>query len=363
MTTKSWDHPALHEKKRVLLTGAAGFVGHHFLEHLLLTTNWDIVAMCRMNNIGDTNRYAGNPRLNNPDYAKRVKFIYHDFKYTINDAIHERIGKVDYILHLGANSHVDRSITHPVEFYEDNVMGTVNMLEYARLKQPGVRFLNFSTDEVFGPAPHGVNWKEDDRYYPSNPYSGSKAGAVEAGISHFVTFKVPVITTHTMNIFGQRQNPEKLVPKAIRKILAGEEMTIHCKLKDASKATLDASGAPYSLSHDDVEYVGERHWLHVRNSCDATLFVLLNGVPGEKYNVVGDTELTNDQLVEMIAAVMGKPVKFKYLDFHSCRPGHDRRYALDGTKLKEMGWVPPVSFDESLATTVQWEIDHLTKEE
>lgn len=350
-----WNHEDLQKKKRILVTGAAGFVGHHILEHIILNTNWDIVALCRLNQVGDLNKFADMPRILNA--GDRITFVYHDFQFALNEDVVEKIGELDYILHLGANSHVDRSITHPKEFFMDNVIGTVNMLEFARQYHPKVPFLNFSTDEVFGPAPHGTGWKEEDRYYPSNPYSGSKAGAVMAGISYHVTYKLPIITTHMMNIFGQRQNKEKLIPKAIRSILGNEEMPIHCQLKEGVTVKHTEEGHPYSENADDVEYVGERHWLHVRNAADATLFVLLHGTPGERYNIVGDIELTNDEVVRKVAEVIGKEPKFTWVDFHSCRPGHDRRYALDGTKLKEMGWEPPVTFEESLKSTVEWEMN------
>jgi len=351
----NWTHPELKEKRTVLVTGAAGFVGHHLVEEIIVNTNWNIVAICRMQTIGDMNKFADMPRVVNA--GDRVKFIYHDFKFAINHTVAEQIGKVDYILHLGANSHVDRSITHPVEFFHDNVIGTVNMLEFARTHFPDVRFLNFSTDEVFGPAPHGIDWKEDERYYPSNPYSGSKAGAVDAGICYYVTYKLPVITTHCMNIFGQRQNEEKLVPKSMRCVIEDKIMPIHCQLKHGVQPLYDEKGLPYSDNHDDVEYVGERHWLHVRNACNATLFILLHGVAGEKYNIVGDIELTNDAIVKLIGKEMGKEVKLRYVDFHACRPGHDRRYALDGKKLKEMGWTPPVTFEDSLKSTIEWTLN------
>jgi len=211
-----------------------------------------------------------------------------------------------------------------------------------RKYHPKTRLLNFGTDEVFGPAPMEYNYKEEDRYYPSNPYSASKAGQLEAGISYFVTYGMPILTTHMMNVFGERQNKEKLVPLAIDKIIKGEEIQIHSKL--------DAKG--------DVEYVGQRHWLHARNACDATLFVLQNGTPGEKYNIVGDIELDNDELVKLIGYELGKEPKLKYVDFHKARPGHDRRYALDGTKLKEMGWVAPVTFEDSLRNTIRWTLNN-----
>lgn len=331
--------------KRILITGGAGFVGHHFIDEVISNTDWDIVALVRLNTVGDIQRIADSMKAR--EGADRIKIVWHDLRSPINPTVDARIGHIDYVCHLAANSHVDRSITHPVEFFEDNVMGTVNLLEWARRRQstnPVEKFLNFNTDEVFGPAPDGYDFKETDRMRPSNPYSGAKMGQWAAGYCYWITYKLPVISTHMMNIFGERQNSEKLVPKTIKKLLAGEPMTIHCKVEE------DGS----------VSEIGLRHWLHARNAANATLFILQKGEAGEVYNIVGDTELNNLELVEMIAEVMGKKeqLEIDYVDFHKTRPGHDRRYALCGEKLKNMGWVPPVDFKTSLQRTVQWYTDN-----
>jgi dTDP-glucose 4,6-dehydratase len=269
----------------------------------------------------------------------RVKFVYHDLGFEINNDIAERIGQVDYIIHMAANSHVDRSITHPKEFFHDNVIGTVNLLEHARLFQKNLQaFINFGTDEVFGPAPSNYDYKEDDAHNPSNPYSASKAGQLDAGYAYWITYKLPVITTHTMNIFGERQNPEKLVPKIIKYLNEGKTIPIHCKIAE------DGS----------VSEIGQRHWLHARNAASAIHYLLLNGKVGQRYNVVGDTELDNLQMVNVIENILGKKASIEYVDFHKARPGHDRRYALDGTKLKELGWIPPLTFEDSMKKTIEW---------
>jgi dTDP-glucose 4,6-dehydratase len=366
--------------KRILITGASGFVGHHFVEEVLKNTDWEIIALVRGKTVGDLHRLIDS-KIGHTSNGDRVSIVACDLRFPINATVDSRIGHIDYVCHLAANSHVDRSITHPVEFFEDNVMGTVNLLEWARLRNSGFtsldnvvppfgkieKFLNFNTDEVFGPAPHGIDWKETDRFRPSNPYSGSKMGQWGAGYSYWITYKLPVISTHMMNIFGERQNSEKLVPKTIKKILAGEPMTIHCKIEGGSQETDDPS---------IVSEIGERHWLHARNAANATLFILQNGVAGDIFNIVGDDELTNLELVEKIHGIIQDAhkevcvvcasghsedckdavpsLKIKYQDFHSARPGHDRRYALDGTKLKQLGWTPPVDFDTSLKKTVEW---------
>jgi len=327
------------EKKTVLLTGAAGFVGHHVLEHIMDLTNWDVVCLARLNTIGDLNRIAD---IEGIAEGNRIKFVYHDLKFDVNADVREKIGDVDYILHLAANSHVDRSITHPKEFFEDNVMGTVNILEYLRLHQPKARFINFGTDEVFGPAPDDYNFKEDDRFRPSNPYSAAKAGQSCAGHSYFVTYGLDIINTYTMNIFGERQNDEKFVGMCIKNAVQGRAQVIHAEIVDG-----------------EVVDVGQRHWLHARNAADALLYILEHGVKGEHYNVVGDAEFKNDEMAKKISEVVGKPLKLEYVDFHQTRPGHDRRYALDGTKLKELGWVPPLDFESSIKSTVNWTLNRM----
>jgi dTDP-glucose 4,6-dehydratase len=307
----------------------------------LTKTDWDIIALVRLNYAGDLHRYVDMQKA--IESNKRLKFVYHDLKFTVSEQLHNEIGEVDYVLHLAANSHVDRSITHPIEFFYDNVIGTANFFDYLRVKQKGVKkIINFLTDEVFGAAPDDYNYKEDDRWRPSNPYSASKCGQGAIGISYFITYGLPVITTYTMNIFGERQNPEKLLPKAVKYITNDMPIPIHCKI--------DVDGS--------VSEIGMRHWLHARNAADALLFLLDKGVVGEHYNVVGDTEKNNLEMVEIIGEILGKKPIITYQDFHSARPGHDRRYALDGTKLKEMGWTPPTEFKASMEKMVEWTLEH-----
>lgn len=313
------------------MTGAAGFVGHHVLKHLLDNTDFEIVCLIRLNCSGNLKNLL--PFDDNP----RVKFTYHDLKFSINEALREDIGCIDYILHIGANSHVDRSITHPKEFFEDNLMGTINLLEYMRLYMPKARMINFSTDEVYGPAPEKYKFKEEDRFRPSNPYSASKAAQIEAGHSYFRTYGLDIISTFTMNIFGPDQNSEKLIPKAIRYAKERKPMPIFAE-----------------LSNGELISVGSRYWLYVSNVGASLLFILKNGIKGEYYNIVGTEELTNEDVVKRVNQLLGiqKPLT-EYTDFHKCRPGHDRRYALDGTKLQKLGWVPSISFDEGIKLVIK----------
>jgi len=322
-------------KESVLITGGAGFIGHHVIENLLQNTNYDIVSLDRLDVSGDLNRLQD--VLNkNPEWRSRLKVVWHDLKAPLNSLVRKRVGNVQHILHLAAGSHVDRSIAYPMEFVMDNVVGTANLLEFARnhLKGSLKFFLYFSTDEVFGPAPEGVYYKEEDRYDSGNPYSATKAGAEELCVAYANTYKMPIMITHTMNVFGHRQHPEKFIPLVIDKVNKGEEVTIH--------------------ANEECTQAGTRHYVHATDVADAVLFLMKHGKTREKYNIVGEREVDNLQLAQMIANAMDKPLKYKLVDFHSSRPGHDLRYALCGEKMKYLGWQPTKNFYERLKEVVDW---------
>ena len=216
--------------KRVLITGGAGFIAHHLIYYLLKNTDWEIISLDRLDYSGNLNRLNDILSEFSEKQKSRIKVVYHDLKSEINPWITKEIGTVNIILHLAAGSHVDRSIDFPMEFVLDNVVGTANILEYARKInqfQDLERFVYFSTDEVFGPAPKGIDYKENDRYNSTNPYSASKAGGEELSVAYENTYGLPVYITHTMNVFGERQHPEKFIPMCIKKIRDGELVTIH----------------------------------------------------------------------------------------------------------------------------------------
>jgi len=317
-------------KKTILVTGGAGFIGHHLVEGILKLTDWEIVILDRLDISGNLERLRDVSIWEKEKH--RVKFIWWDLKSEINLNIRKEIGWIDYIYHLAASSHVDRSIEDPMSFVMDNVVGTCNLLEYAKRIKPEL-LIYFSTDEVFGPAPERVDYKEWDRYKSSNPYAATKAGAEELCIAYENTYKLPIVITHTMNVFGERQHPEKFIPLCIRKILNGEKVIIHAD-KTRTKS-------------------GSRKWIHARNICKALMFLTEKGESGDKYNIVGG-EMSNLELAQFIAKVLNKSLNYKLVDFHSSRPGHDLRYSLDGTKLKEMGFCFPKSFKESLEKTIKW---------
>ena len=320
--------------KRVMLTGGAGFIGHHILEHMLLNTDWEFVCLDRLDTSGSLHRMQ-EVLDRDPSWKKRTKFAFHDLKSELNDIVRHNLGRVDTIVHLAAASHVDRSIDDPMSFVQDNVVGTTNLLNYARNLDTLDLFINFSTDEVFGPAPKGVKYKEWDRYDSTNPYSASKAGAEEMCLAFANTYRMPIINTHTMNVFGERQHPEKYIPLCVKKILEGEKITIHAS----------PQGEP-----------GKRHYIHARNVAAAVLFLMDKWETREKYNIVGEAEIDNLQLAQKISDILGKPLNYELVDFHSSRPGHDLRYALCGEKMKNLGWELPMNIDESLERTINWTI-------
>lgn len=331
--------------KRVLLTGIAGFAGSHVLEHLLLNTDWDIVGIASWKHKGTPERIEEVLR-DQPEWKKRVTVITHDLISPLPERTKERIGYCDYILNLAAESHVDRSIEDPVPFVQNNVNLVLNMLEFAREYQPEI-FIQFSTDEVYGAAPDGINHKEWSPIIPSNPYSASKACQEAVAISYWRTYDVPVVITNTMNLFGETQDPEKYMAKVIRMVKRAEVIPVHGKNGE----------------------IGSRFYLHARNMADALLFIMKKQpamykygkvMHPDRYNIVGDIELDNLQVVTAISDILNKPFVHELVDHHSSRPGHDRRYALDGTKLKKLGWEAPREFLPSLKKYIAWTCNHPT---
>lgn len=322
-------------KKRVLVTGGCGFVGHHVVEHLLKTTDWSVLVFDKLS-------YAANglERLRDINVFddRRVTVMTSDFSLPISEGVAREIGQLDYIFHLGAETHVDRSIDDPAPFVMTNVVGTMHLLNFARQVKGLKKFFYFSTDEVFGPAPKGTDYKEWDRYNSGNPYAASKAGGEELCLAYGNTYKLPVVITHCMNIFGERQHSEKFIPKVIRAVMAGEKVVIH---SDAQK-----------------KVPGSRFWIHARNVAAAMMFLVEKGDSQEKYNIVGEREVNNLEIAKFIANVLGRPLNYELVDFHSSRPGHDLRYALDGTKMHEMGWRLPLNFEQSLEKTIQWTLEN-----
>lgn len=333
--------------KTILVTGGAGFIAHHVIDKILIETDLRIVSLDRLDYSGNLNRLHEVVMSHHPTERKRVRVVHHDLKAEFNPQITNMIGKIDYIAHLAAGSHVDRSIDYPLEFVMDNVVGTTNILSYAKNLDSLEKFVYFSTDEVFGPAPQGVCYNEYDRYNSTNPYSASKAGGEEMAVAFENTYGMPIIITHTMNVFGERQHPEKYIPMCIKNVRDHKKISVH--------------------SNETKTKAGSRHYIHAADVADAMLFLLNQKILPEsgdfgkakcpKFNIVGAEELDNLELAQFIADTQSKPLDYEMIDFHSSRPGHDLRYALCGKKMAKLGWTPkPVK--DRLAQVVEWTLQN-----
>ena len=334
--------------QKVLITGIGGFVAHHTLIHLLKNTDWDFVVTDSFRHVGISARLrAVFSELT--EERHRVKLVIHDLVAPIDAITAREMGDVNVILNLASQSHVDRSISDPRPFVENNVMIALTMLDYARTLENLECFIQISTDEVYGPAAVGVFHKEWESLVPSNAYSASKMCQEGIATAYWRSYDIPMIITNTMNIIGERQNVEKFIPKAINCLLQGKLVPIHAKMINGN---WDA---------------GSRYYLHARNQADALLFIINNvgSTPHrysdglsrpEKFNVIGEVEISNDKLIELIADILDiKDTEImEYTNVENIRPGHDLRYALDGSKLRGMGWKQPVTFQESLRKTVLW---------
>ena len=326
----------VYKTMRVVITGAAGFIGHHLVEHLLRNTSYDIIILDKLS-------YASMrfKRLedNGTMFSPRVRVFTYDLVSPLSVGLIQEMGDVEIIIHLAAETHVDNSISNPVETIRNNVMSTVNLLEWARTLPHLKKFFYFSTDEVFGNACHGESFKEWDRHKPTNPYSASKAASEDICLGYENTYHVPVLILNSMNVFGERQHVEKFIPKVIRNVRDGKETEIHCE--------------------QDCKTSGSRFYIHARNVASAILFLMEKGVVGEKYNISGEREVSNLDMLLLITKIMGKEPNYKLVNWHTTsRAGHDTRYCLDGSKLHEMGWKPPVGFEQTLEKTIRWTLEN-----
>lgn len=346
--------------KRILLTGASGFVGSHVLRHILTTTDWDVVCPVTFRHKGISDRLV--TAMEGLDQS-RVVIVQTDLTAPISKVSAHKFGEIHYILNVASESHVDRSIEEPAAFIQNNVALITNILDYARTLDTLEVFLQVGTDEVYGPAEAGTKHREwVDLHKPSNPYAASKAAQEAIAFSYWRTYDLPLVTTNTLNILGETQSNEKMFMKTLKSVVDETTMTIHA-------------------SPEGV--VGSRFYIHARNQADALVFlikyltdplhqVLRDEITGEvetlrysqggtvhpKYNVVGETEVDNLALAHLIADAAGKPLKYDLVDFHSSRPGHDLRYALDGDKLAALGWVAPVSFEDTVKSIVDWTLEN-----
>jgi dTDP-glucose 4,6-dehydratase len=308
----------------VLVTGGAGFIGSNFVRYALAAhPEWRITTLDKLT-------YAG--RLENLQAV--MEHPRHEFvKGDVADAAaaDPLVRDSEIVVHFAAETHVDRSIANAGEFITTDVYGTFVLLEAARQTPKLRRFVQISTDEVYGSVPSGAS-RETDELKPRNPYSASKAGADRLAYSYWATYQVPVIITRASNNYGPNQFPEKIIPLFI---------------------TNAVDDIPVPLYGDGLN---ERDWLHVVDHCRALDVAIARGADGEVYNVGGGNQVRNLDLTRRILQLVGKPESLikPVVD----RPGHDRRYSLDTSKLQALGWRPQMAFDQGLTDTVQWYRDN-----
>ena len=300
----------------ILVTGGAGFIGSNFLQHLKIVTDEEIVCVDKLTYAGKRNNVPSKAKLYVADIAGEdaIKTIFerHDIKT---------------VFHFAAESHVDNSIKDCSEFIRTNIVGTVNLLN-ASLKHNVEKFMHISTDEVYGSIENG-SFTEETNYDPRNPYSASKASS-----DHFVrafhnTYGLPTVITNCSNNYGPRQHKEKLIPQTILNLLNDKKIPVYGDGKQI------------------------RDWLYVQDHCEALIEVWKHGVVGEKYNIGGECEVQNIGLIKKIISLMGKDESM--IEYVKDRPGHDRRYSTDISKItKDLNWKPRFDIDDGLTKTIEW---------
>lgn len=346
--------------KRVLFTGHGGFVGHHCLEYWLNNTDWEFICIDSFRHKGTVRRMV-EATEGWQDKNRKWKTYIHDLSVPIDHELENLIFErridehgvviekpIHYIINMASDSAVERSTSDPTYCLNNNWHLAVNMLEFARRCKGLEMFLQVSTDEVYGEAPAGGAHKEWAPILPSNPYAASKAAQEAMAISYWRTYNLPVVIVNSMNIIGERQDPEKFLPKIIQKIARDESMPIY---------------------GDSPTSIGSRKYIYAKNFADALKFIskreptrylelVKSGVTGDtrpdRYNICGDEEVNNLELAQMVASVMGKELKYHLVPSESARPGYDRRYALDSSKLAGLGWEPPLTLRESIEKITAW---------
>jgi len=306
-----------------LVTGGAGFIGSNYIRYMLRKhTDVKIVNLDKLT-------YAGNlENLKDIEDDPRYRFVKGDI--CDEPLVNELTAEADVIVNFAAESHVDRSIGAPDDFIKTDIFGAFTLLEAARNK--GIdRFIQISTDEVYG-STEGASFKETDPLMPSSPYSASKVGADRLAYSYFVTYDVPVLVTRCSNNFGPFHYPEKLIPLFVTNAIEDKPLPIYGDGKNV------------------------RDWIYVEDHCEAIDFVYQHGELGEVYNIGAGNEKTNLEITEYILQKLEKPKSL--MTFVQDRLGHDRRYAIDSSKIMKLGWKPRHNFQQAMDETIQWYLEH-----
>ena len=327
--------------KTILVTGGCGFIGSNFIRHLV--EKGEDVYMVNLDKL----TYAGNTQNLNDIPDSVYTLVQGDIRDSDLVGSLFNTHRFDTVVHFAAESHVDRSIDGPDEFIQTNVVGTLNLLEKSRAycnstDNKDFRFLHVSTDEVYGSLGDNGKFIETTPYDPSSPYSASKAGSDHLVRAWHRTFDLPILITNCSNNYGPHQFPEKLIPLMIINCLHGKPLPVYGKGENV------------------------RDWLFVRDHCEAILTVLRKGKVGETYNIGGNNEIKNIDVIQIVCDVLDEIlprdnglVYSELIHYVTDRPGHDFRYAIDATKIeKELGWSPMESFETGVRKTIQWYLDN-----
>ena len=309
---------------KLLVTGGLGFIGSNFILNILKNYPQIKVVNVDAEVLGSNKKNLKNIKNKNYEY----------FKGDITDKklMKKLISRVDTVINFAAESHVDRSINDSEPFLKSNILGVYSILDVIRKDHKNIKFIQISTDEVFGSKQRGAS-KEEDIFHPSNPYSASKASAELIIESYLKTYDLDIMITRCTNNFGPRQFPEKLIPKTIIRSIKDLKIPIYGTGKNI------------------------RDWLYVDDHCDAIAKILLKGKRGESYNISGNNLLSNIQLVKKILKNLNKSEELIY--YVTDRPGHDLRYSLDSSKIRhKLGWKPKEKFDKSLSETIDWYLEN-----
>ena len=303
----------------IIVTGGAGFIGSNFLHHLVNCTTEKIICIDSLTYAADWHNIPDPVYLYTTDIADEHNCEYIFKKY-----------KPSTVFHFAAESHVDNSIQNCIPFIHTNINGTVNLLNLS-LKYEVQKFIHISTDEVYGSIDNGY-FTEESNYAPRNPYSASKAASDHFVMAYHNTYGLPTLITNCSNNYGPRQYHEKMIPKIICNLQQGKQVPVY----------------------GDGQQI--RDWLYVQDHCEALIEIWLKGKSGQKYNIGGECEIKNIDLVKKIINLMGK--NESCIDFVQDRPGHDRRYATDITKISaEIGWRPRFKFDDAILKTISYYVD------
>jgi dTDP-glucose 4,6-dehydratase len=326
--------------KRILLTGASGFLGSHMLRHILINTDWNVTCIINKHHKNVPKRIFFAAR-GVDDNFERINFVYHDLREKIDEHT-DLPDNIDMVINCASDADVSNSIKNPSDSIKNNIGIIINLLEWARSSNVE-KFIHVSSDEVYGPTKKDepqIEWKYP--YFPSTPYSAGKAAQESICYSYWKCYGTPIVIVNSMNLIGETQPKDKFLIKIIEKIEKNEEIELHCK-----------NGV-----------VGERFYMHARNYSDAVLNIALmenlfvNNNNPPKFHVKSKKSINNLDLINLIGDIMGKVPKYTMVELEKVRPGYDLTYDFNADLLSSIGWVEPVDIEDNIKKIVRWTLDN-----